>query len=164
MKNRMTPAQRGITMVESLVALVVLSIGLLGIASLYVTSLRTGRTALIRTQAVSLVSDLGDRIRANSRASTTAPAAYDLATYGGAPATHTCVAAGNNCSANELAEDDLASWLDNVNAVLPGPAARVVVTAGAPGLPDQYDIQLTWQEASETFNYRASTFVIAATP
>ena len=55
MSPRIRQAQRGITMVESLVALVVLSIGLLGIASLYVTSLRTGRTALIRTQAVSLV-------------------------------------------------------------------------------------------------------------
>ena len=163
MSPRIRQAQRGITMVESLVALVVLSIGLLGIASLYVTSLRTGRTALIRTQAVSLVSDLGDRIRANSRANTTAPAAYDLATYGGAPVTHGCVGAAN-CSAAQLAEDDLSHWLDNVNATLPGPVAQVVVTRGGAGLPDQYDIQLTWQEASETFNYRASTFVIAATP
>ena len=52
----------------------------------------------------------------------------------------------------------------DVNATLPGPVARVVVTPGATGFPDQYDIQLTWQEASESFNYRASTFVIAATP
>ena len=163
MTHRIRKAQRGLSMVESLVALVVLSIGLLGIASLYVTSLRTGRTALIRTQAVSLVSDLGDRIRANSRANTTAPAAYDLATYGGAPVTHGCVSA-SNCSADQLAEDDLSHWLDNVNASLPGPVAQVVVTRGGPGLPDQYDIQLTWQEASENFNYRASTFVIAATP
>lgn len=163
MTHRIRKAQRGLSMVESLVALVVLSIGLLGIASLYVTSLRTGRTALIRTQAVSLVSDLGDRIRANSRANTTAPAAYDLATYGGAPVTHGCVTA-SNCSADQLAEDDLSHWLDNVNATLPGPVAQVVVTRGGPGLPDQYAIQLTWQEASETFNYRASTFVIAATP
>ena len=149
MTHRIRKAQRGLSMVESLVALVVLSIGLLGIASLYVTSLRTGRTALIRTQAVSLVSDLGDRIRANSRANTTAPAAYDLATYGGAPVTHGCVSA-SNCSADQLAEDDLSHWLDNVNATLPGPVAQVLVTRGGPGLPDQYDIQLT--------------FVIAATP
>ncbi len=163
MSHHRPTTQRGITMVESLVALLVLSIGLLGIASLYVTSLRTGRTALIRTQAVSLVSDLGDRIRANSRATRSPAAAYDLATYGGAPAQHGCVGAAN-CSADELAEDDLSHWLDNVNATLPGPVARVVVTPGATGFPDQYDIQLTWQEASESFNYRASTFVIAATP
>ena len=46
------PPARGFTMVETLVALVVLSIGLLGIAALYLDSLRAGRTALNRTTAI----------------------------------------------------------------------------------------------------------------
>ena len=41
----------GFTMVEVLVALVVLAIGLLGIAALYLNSLQSGRTAIYRTQA-----------------------------------------------------------------------------------------------------------------
>jgi type IV pilus modification protein PilV len=57
--------QRGFTMVETLVALVVLAIGLLGIAALYLDSLRAGRTAIYRTQAVNLSADLADRIRSN---------------------------------------------------------------------------------------------------
>ena len=57
--------QRGFSLIEVLVALVVLSIGMLGIAALYVDSLRSGRTAIHRTQAVILVSDMAERIRAN---------------------------------------------------------------------------------------------------
>lgn len=150
--------QRGITMVESLVALVVLSVGLLGIAGLYVTSLRTGRTAMLRTQAVSLVSDMGDRIRANGRAQ----AAYDLASYGGAPAEHDCVV-NANCSAAELAEDDLARWIARVDATMPGPVANVEYF-GVAGQPDRYRITLSWQEASESFSYQANALLIPAVP
>ena len=60
-----TVRQRGFTMVETLVALVVLAIGLLGIAALHLESLRAGRTAIYRTQAVNLAADVADRIRAN---------------------------------------------------------------------------------------------------
>lgn len=160
MTQMLQSRQRGITMVESLVALVVLSVGLLGIASLYVTSLRTGRTALIRTQAVNLVSDMGDRIRANGRAR----GAYDLDTYGGAPAAQGCVVAAN-CDEAALAQDDLASWLLSVNATLPNPVATLNFTQGAAaGLPDQYRIDIAWQEASENFSYGGSTFLIPVTP
>jgi len=58
--------ESGFTMVEVLVALVVLAIGLLGIAALYLNSLQSGRTAIYRTQAVNLAADLADRIFALS--------------------------------------------------------------------------------------------------
>ena len=64
----------GFSIVEVLVALVVLAVGMLGIAALYVESLRAGRTAVYRTQAVNLASDMADRIRANR----TAGDAYEL--------------------------------------------------------------------------------------
>jgi len=51
--------------VEVLVALIVLSIGMLGIAALYLEGLRATRDALVRTQAVALTADMADRIRAN---------------------------------------------------------------------------------------------------
>ncbi|MBM2853444.1 MAG: Type pilus modification protein PilV, partial [Steroidobacteraceae bacterium] len=50
--------QNGFTLVETLVALVVLAIGMLGIAALYLNSLQAGRTAIYRTQAVNLAADL----------------------------------------------------------------------------------------------------------
>ena len=45
-------SQRGFSLVEAMVAMVVLSIGMLGIAALYVESLRSGTSALLRSQAV----------------------------------------------------------------------------------------------------------------
>ena len=56
---------RGFTLVELLIALLVLSIGMLGIAALFAESLQAGRSAQLRTQAVSIAADLADRIRAN---------------------------------------------------------------------------------------------------
>ena len=47
--------QRGVTMIEALVALVVLSLGMLGIATLYLTTLRAARSAITRMQAVNLL-------------------------------------------------------------------------------------------------------------
>jgi type IV pilus assembly protein PilV len=57
--------QRGTTLVEVLVALVVLSVGLLGIAALQMTSLRNNRGAHLRSQAQVLAYDIADRMRAN---------------------------------------------------------------------------------------------------
>ncbi len=150
----MTPAaarQSGVSMVESLVALLVLSIGLLGIAGLFVDNVKNSRTALLRTQAINLVSDMADRIRANSSAQD----AYDTATYGGAPAKHACApdnaAGGGNCSIAELAEDDLGRWVEAVRATLPGTAAADAAMVEYnppvnPGQPEQYVITVRWLE------------------
>jgi type IV pilus assembly protein PilV len=157
--------EQGITLVESLVALVVLSVGMLGIASLYLTSLKTNRTALIRTHAVNLVNDMGDRIRANARAR----AAYDLQdAYAGAPALRDCVAVAN-CSSAELAEDDLARWLEQVRDTLPGgsTAAEVDFTAAAAaGRPDRYRIRVAWRESGELadFDYESNVLFIPVMP
>lgn len=153
-------SERGITMVESLVALVVLSVGLLGIASLYVISMQSGRTAMLRTQAVNLVSDMADRIRANGLGGE----AYDSAEYGGAPAERACVA-DENCTAAELAEDDLARWEAAVTAALPSPTTTVVYEeAAVAGRPDRYTISIDWREPGEEFRYETNLFLIPVAP
>ncbi len=158
--------ERGVTMVESLVALVVLSIGLLGIAGLFVESLRSSRTALLRTHAVNLAGDIADRILANGNARD----AYDTATYAGAPALRGCAPTaadvGINCSIAELAEDDLARWQAAVSDALPAPAdpatAAVVDYTGAanPGRPDRYRITIAWQEPGINEPYSYSTELV----
>jgi type IV pilus assembly protein PilV len=137
---------RGITMVESLVALVILSVGMLGIAGLYVSGIKAGRSALLRTQAVNLASDMADRIRANRRAQD----AYDIDTYAGAPEEQGCV--GGDCTPAELAEDDLARWLAAVEATLPGrplPEVDVQFVDVAGEAADRYTVTVTWHEAGE---------------
>jgi type IV pilus assembly protein PilV len=136
--------QRGFSIIEVLVALIVLSIGMLGIASLYVDSLRAGRTALLRTQAVFLATDMADRIRANP----TAGPAYNL---GGANNGCLPTAAGVdsvNCTPAEMAAQDIFLWETQIGELLPAGAAGTVLHNGAT-LPDTYTITVTWPEAGQ---------------
>jgi type IV pilus assembly protein PilV len=118
---------RGFTLVEALIALLVLSIGLLGIAALYVETLRVGRSALLHTQAVSIAADLANRIRANR-----VPAdAY--------------TGAGGNARATA----DLNEWNALVSAELPQGAGEIRFVAGTPTTPASYTIRVSWAEVGQ---------------
>ena len=57
--------QRGLTLVEILVTVVVMSVGLLGIAALHLASLKNSVDSNTRSKAIWLVHDIQDRMRAN---------------------------------------------------------------------------------------------------
>ncbi len=134
-------SQRGFSLIESLVALVVLSIGMLGIAALYVDSIHAGRTALLRSQAVALAGDMADRIRSNSGALI----AYD--TVLGGAANNNCVAAAVNCAPPQMAAHDLFLWLQDVTGRLPNGQGVVVFNNGL--LPPLYTITVSWTEVGD---------------
>lgn len=164
--------QRGLSLVEALVALLVLSIGLLGIAGLFVESVRNSRSALLRSQAVNLVADMGDRIRANAVAGD----AYDSGAYPGGPETRGCAPdrddAGGSCSAAELAEDDLARWAQAVRDALPtlGEAAPSALVDYEPpdaaGEPERYAVSVSWREPGEAepLSYRTEVLIMPRRP
>ena len=148
------PKHAGFALVEALFAMVIVTVGLLGLAMLMLEGLRLGHLALLQTQAVNLASDLVDRIRANPGAG----AAYACAEYGGAPAEHDCAptdsSIGSNCTATQLAEDDLARWQRAAREALPLSgepcAANVVFVPGSlTGEPPRYDVSLAWYERGE---------------
>jgi type IV pilus modification protein PilV len=166
--RRFQMRERGLTLVECLIALVVLSIGLIGMARLMLEGLRNGHGALLRTQAVNLVTDMAERIRANP----SARGAYECASYAGVPSTHRCAptdaAAGTNCSAVELAEDDLARWLAAASVTLPLAsgmcAANVEYTAPSkPNEPERFHISVSWIERGEPSpaTYRSELLVVS---
>lgn len=127
--------QSGFGLVESLVALVVVSVGMIGIAALYGQGLGAGRTALFRTQAVNLASDMADRIRLNRLGG---------AGYGGAAADNNCGPGGDtNCTAAQMAAHDLFVWQADVAAQLPN-GVGTVQYAGT--TPPTYTISVDWQE------------------
>ena len=97
--------ERGMTLIEALVALLVLSIGLLGVAALQMSSLRNTHAAHMRSQATALASDITDRMRANRTVALTG--AYNIAIGATltAPAT--------------LAELDLTAWKNALAATFP---------------------------------------------
>ena len=137
--------QSGFTMVEVLVALVVLAIGLLGIAALYLNSLQSGRTAIYRTEAINLASDLADRIRVNR----TAQAAYAVVYTGTKVPVAACATVGS-CTDIELATTDLANWKADLALRLPGGQGQVAVTAPI-GVdePATYVVSIRWSEVGE---------------
>ena len=118
---------RGFTLVELLIALLVLSIGMLGIAALFAESLQAGRSAQLRTQAVSIAADLADRIRANR----VSAGAY----------------AGAGTGARAVA--DLSEWNALIAAQLPQGLGEVRFLAGAPATPSSYTIRVSWTEVGQ---------------
>ncbi len=137
--------EAGFTMVEVMVALVVLAIGLLGIGALLLKSLQAGRTATYRTQAVNLAADLADRIRANR----TAQAAYGTLFADAEAVVAACDTTGG-CSDADLASTDLSRWKGTIAELLPEGEGQVVVTLpAAPGEPTNYLISIQWTEQGE---------------
>lgn len=138
------PQAAGFTLVESMVALLVLSIGLLGIAALYVETLRANRTALFRTQAVTLASDLADRIRASGIRSDRIPPLPAPGGYAcGDPCDPTTAAAGTP-------QADLTQWTAEVGALLPeGFGAVTYVDDGNAATPNVYTIAVGWTELGQ---------------
>jgi type IV pilus assembly protein PilV len=143
--------QAGFTLVEVLAALVIMAVGLLGIASLYVESLRANRTAQLRTQAVYLVNDMADRIRAN----VAGQEAYDKLADA-EPGKQGC-AVDSNCTAEELAVDDLAWWDEAVRFALPrdstGQPPATTVVFDDDGVMDRYTVRIEWSEPGSPLPY-----------
>jgi len=139
MRYAMQIRAAGFSLVEALVALVVLSIGMLGIAALHVEGLRSARTALTRTAAVALASDIADRIRANRAAKTE----YD-AVVTSADTDANCEPKGAGCTPAELAHHDKALGLGAIETALPGGTGTIDCDDAE--VPATYTITISWSE------------------
>lgn len=106
----------GFSLLETLVALLVLSIGLLGLASLQAATVRFNHDAYLRSQATSLAYDLADRMRANRTAAI--DGFYDVANF---PDPAECGATGGAT----VAELDVSQWQSALACSLPAGAGRV---------------------------------------
>ena len=135
MISRHSNRQRGFSLVEVLIALVILSIGMLGIAGLYVQGMQAGRTSLFRHHAVNLAGDVADRIRANPRAG---------AAYTGGGLDNSCVGYGIDCDETQMAANDVFLWLDQADDSLPD--GNVVITFNNGATPPEYTIRIEWNE------------------
>jgi len=132
---------KGFSLVEVMIALIIMSVGMLGIAGLYVQSMQAGRTSMLRHHAVTLAGDIADRIRANPIAGE----AYEVATG----ADNGCVATGATCNAQQMAAHDISLWQAQAASFLPpfaDQSQQVVVTFDGGAIPPTYTITVRWDE------------------
>jgi type IV pilus assembly protein PilV len=137
---------RGFTLVEVLVSLVVLSMGLLGIAKLVLFSSHSNDSAYLRSQATDLAYAMLDDMRGN-RAQAMAHA-YDIAisTTPGAPGA--CIGVG--CAPPALATYDVNTWLARLAAALPSGTGSVLTTTTVAPAPVGTTAVITvqWDDAA----------------
>jgi type IV pilus assembly protein PilV len=119
----------GFTLLEVLVAIVVLSFGVLGVVGLQAAALKANKEARYQSAAVALGRELGDMMRGNKRVALDANASqnpYLVNFTGTLPSTTAdCFNAGPCASDLAVAEFNMREWLARVQLVLPD--ARVVV-------------------------------------
>lgn len=102
-----TKPHRGFSLLEVLIALLVLSIGLLGLAALQTMGLKFNQQSYQRTQATLLSYEILDRIRANPVGK--ANAKFDNVALGAIPAHNNCLTIPL-CDANAMADYDIFQW------------------------------------------------------
>ncbi len=128
--------QKGFSLIEVLITLLVVSFGLLGMAALIISGVRSNNIAHYRSVASKQTEDIADRMRANQAGliagvydnlSATTPAGGDCAT--------------NACSATQIATYDHAQWNTANSRLLPGGVGAVNGSLAA-----GYAITLMWTE------------------
>ena len=118
---QLSSIQRGATLIEVLVAMLVLSVGLLGLAGMQMTALKSNQSAYYRSQATVLAYDIMDRMRANRADALNG--VYDIALRNEACDPHLA-------PSGSLAARDVAEWLNSLSCLLSSDARGSVVRSG----------------------------------
>ena len=106
--------QRGVSLIEVLMAVLIFSVSLIGMAGLLMMATRSNQAAYLRTQVAFLAGNMADRMRAN-------PAAVWDGSYNQTipfSGTQNCQTA--SCTPDQLATADFAAWNSQLAAFLPG--------------------------------------------
>lgn len=154
---------RGFTLLEVLIAMLVFTFGLLGLAGLLIVSTKANHGAYLRTQATFLAQGMADRMRANplglwnknynqnTLSTSSTPTAL---TAVGTPAIKDCTTA--SCGYSDVAARDLAVFANQLNTFLPNAGMAIGCTApptltsaellNMPPYAQTCEIQLSWTQ------------------
>lgn len=153
--------QRGVSLIEVLVAMLVVSMGVLAVAGLMATASRYGKTSEYRAVATLLASDIVDRIRANKPAINPAwvppgdVTAYNMTgdydSWASEPGEFAGCANRDICLAAEIVAQDRAEWGRAVFNSLPGGAALVQLSADPMAIPTA-DVWIAWLDPDASSN------------
>lgn len=145
--KRAVSQQSGFSLLEVLIAVVILSVGLLGLAGMQVTSLKYVTSSLQRTQATSLAYDILDRLRANPSGNY-GTVLNEKASAGRLASNSTaCFGNGAGCGANQTALFDLSEWKTAIESLLPNGQGSVVVQLPGAGTTNrEVTVTLEWED------------------
>jgi len=145
-KKQASKRQQGFTLLEALIGFLILSIGMLGIASLQAVSLKAGQTSIYVSVAVMKAEEIIESMRVNSGA---------LASYAGAgPGADNSCGGTKQCSATALAQDDIFWWKKSLKAGLPNNTdTKTLITVTSPTSPSKMatvQVDISWKQRSKT--------------
>ena len=123
--------QTGASMIEGMVALLILSVGLLGLAMLQGKTMRVNTDAMLRSQATLLANEIIENMRTNTKGA-------DNGLYAATSKPSACGCTDTNGALT--ANKDLISWYDAQTQMLPSPTSSIVYAGG------KYTITMQWNE------------------
>ena len=137
--------QGGISLIESLVAIVVTALGILGILGVQMRTLSDTSTTVRRAQAIRLIEDLGERMKTSPNALGNL-GAY-VSAFSDTPTVGSCA---SGCNPAQLAAYDLAVWKRAIGVNLPLGQASIFVPPAestlAAGQGRQLGVMIAWRE------------------
>ena len=144
--------QRGFTLLEVLIAVMLLAVGLLGLAGLQAVSLRNNHSAYLRSQATMLAYEIIDSMRTNrSAVRSPLPGSYQDGSYeiplgdSGSTSPPDCMTAP--CSGPELATFEITDWKQRLGSTLPsGDGSIAPGPALPPPEPNVVTVTIRWTD------------------
>ena len=125
--------ERGFSLLEVLISVIVLSFGVLGMVGLQAAALKSNRDARLQSEALGLARELAEMMRANPSVATQANnpylGDYQASTIGTAPSSD-CLNAGQSCTdAEDIAKAQMTEWLARASEKLPEMRVHVCMDA-----------------------------------
>jgi len=151
---------KGFTLIEALVTVIVMSIGLLGVAALQNTSVKLSYDSYLRTQSALLSTDLFDRMRANPAID------YSQLSFNSSNTSLSCTQPTDNCTSMQMATYDAATWVGRVEETFGADSGFTVNVSDNGTDGADVTIEFTWSARisdpdnpndnnTQTFNYQA---------
>jgi len=149
--NKLTlrPGEHGFTLIEVLVAMLVLMVGVLGVAAMQLVSFQNNQGAYYRTQATYIAAEILDRIRANEPASYAIYDGVDTTDSNTIPSDPGCAATLSGCSPAAMAAMDVRDWGAHFVDVFSVTDYRTTIpssNATIARVGDIFTVQVTWAQ------------------
>jgi type IV pilus assembly protein PilV len=157
MKSSRLPFHRinrnnGFAMVEVLVAMIVMAVGIIGLLRLQAEGLKNSHSAYLKSQVVSLIDDMADRMRANEAGfKNNHYDTIDTSTLSSNPGfdcmtDNSATSSGTSCDAQELANYDIYVWGKTLSTMLPSGTGTVVCNDSPCLIDSTHTITVLWDD------------------